>query len=108
MPQRAKKLFVPALLTNASVVYYTATNVRAIIKKLTSTNSTGTARLVTIYLGPADATHTITYQKTVLPGQTTEFFEVQNHVLENGDVLAALADVGAAANFMGSGIETDI
>jgi hypothetical protein len=112
MAQRIKRLFAPAQLTTSAATYYTATSVRMVLKKLTATNTTGTSRLVTIYLvvsgGSASATNTIIYQRTVLAGQTVEFYEAENHVLESGDFLQALADAATAVSFMGAGIETDI
>lgn len=112
MAQRSKKLFAPALLTAAFATYYTATSVRAKNLWLTVTNTTATAYLVTIAIvpsgGAASNTNTVTYQRTVLPGQTVVFYELCGHVLDNGDFISAKADTNAVVSFAGSGDEVSI
>lgn len=113
MAQRSRRLFDAAQLTNAAATYYTATNVRAKNLWLTATNPNAVAYLVTIYLiksggSATDALNAVSYQRTVLPGQTVVFYECCGHVMENGDFLQAKADTGAKVNFMGSGDEVSV
>ena len=109
MAQRSRRLWDAAQLTNAAATYYTATSVRAKNLWFTATNPNATAYLVTIYLiksgGAASASNTVTYQRTVLPGQTIVFYECCGHVLDPGDFVQAFADTGAKVTFMGSGDE---
>jgi hypothetical protein len=97
-------------LTAAAVTQYTApANTTSIIKKMTVCNTSGNARLVTIYLvpsaGAAGAANTIWSAKSVAAGATVEVFEAENHVLAAGDFVQALSDVTLTCTFAMSGIE---
>lgn len=106
----SKKLFQPAQLGVAAVTYYTVgANIRTTIDKLTFSNNTAIARLVTVYLvpsgGTASDTNTIRKTKTVPPNDTWECYEAEGHVLEAGDFIQALCDLASAVSIMGSGRE---
>lgn len=110
MTSTAKRIFTPAQLGVSAATYYTVpTNTRCVIKKLTLTNSTGTARTATVYLvpsgGTAGATNVLTSAKTIAPGQTWECIYAEDHVLESGSTLQALAEVASAITIHGSGVE---
>lgn len=112
MAQRSKRLWDATQLTAAAVTYYTATSVRCKNLWLTLTNTTATAYLATVYLiksgGSASDSNTITYQRTVLPGQTVVLYECCGHVLDNGDFIQALCNSASKLTFMGSGDEVSI
>lgn len=105
-----RRLTEGAQLTAGAVAYYTCPiNTRCIIKKLTFANPTVNARLVTVYLvpsgGTATATSTLRPPRAVGPNDTWECFEAENHILEQGDSIQALADAITAITIMASGIE---
>lgn len=99
-----------ALLTNSAVTYYTSTNIRTRLDKVTIANPTGSNRTVTMYKigsgGSASAATTISYQKSVLAGQTIDVTELEGHWLGPGDFVQALADAGSDVSLMMSGIQT--
>lgn len=107
-----KRLFDPVQLTASAVTYYTApTNTRCILKKVTVTNPTSSAaaRLVTVHIiplgGSASDSNMIVSAKPVAVGQSMDLFEVENHILNPGDFIQALADSASDVTFMGSGLE---
>lgn len=113
MAQRSRRLWDAIQLTGAVVTYYTATNVRAKNLWVTATNPNTTAYLVTIYLiktgtTASDTVNVVTYQRTILPGQTVVFYELCGHVLENGDFIQAKCDTASKIIFMGSGDEVSV
>src|ERR1039457_83003 len=98
------------VLTTSAVTEYTApVATRSIIKKVTVTNTSGTAATVTVYLvpsaGTAGAANINVSAQTIGAGQTVELYTVENHTLETGDFISALAGTGAVLNLMVSGIE---
>jgi hypothetical protein len=99
-----------AQIAAAATTYYTSDNCRTRIDKATLTNPTAVNRLVTIYKivsgGAAGDATTISYQKTVLAGQTVDVFELEGHWLENGDFIQALCDSANKVTLMMSGIKT--
>lgn len=106
----AKRLAEGSLLTVSAATYYTTpVNTKCVIKKLTCTNPTAGAVKVTIYLvpsgGSAGDANTIRKVRTVGPYEVFEVYEAEDHVLEAGDFIQALADVGGAVALMASGIE---
>ena len=109
---KLKKLFQPAQLTASAATYYTTpANTRTQIKKLTVTNPTSSAavRLVTVHLvpsgGSASDTNMIISARPVAIGQAMDLFEAENHILEPGDFIQALADAATDVTIMGSGLE---
>ncbi len=110
MATTSKKIIPGSQLGISASVYYTApANTKCIVKKLTCTNVTADARLVTIYLVPAggsgDDTNTISKTKTLAPYETWECFEAEGHVVESAGSIQALCDAATAVNIQGSGIE---
>ncbi len=112
MPITVKKLFAPAQLTGSVATYYTVpTGVRTIIKKLTVTNPTSSAavRTVTVHLvpsgGSASDTNMIVSAQPVAIGQALDLFVAENHILEQGDTIQALASAATDVSFQGSGLE---
>jgi hypothetical protein len=98
------------VLTTSAVTEYTApVATRSIIKKVTVTNTSVTAATVTVYLvnsgGTAGVTNANVQAQTVGASQTVELYTVENHTLESGDFISALAGTGAVLNLMVSGIE---
>ena len=113
MAQRSRRLWDAVQLTASVVTYYTATSVRAKNLWITATNPNAVAYLVTIYLiktggSASDSMNVVTYQRTILPGQTVIFYECCGHVLENGDFIQAKCDTASKIVFMGSGDEVSI
>ncbi len=111
----AKKLAQGADLGVAvGAIYTTPANTRTLIKKLTFTNHGAAAVTVTVHLvpsgGAANNQNMIWNAVTVpAPGvaanPTRECFEAENHVLEPGDTLQALASAATVVNAQASGIE---
>lgn len=104
------KRLTPAQLTASAATYYTgAANVQTIIKKLTFTNSTATARTVTVYLvpsgGSAGVTNILTSARAVNVNETYECFEAQGQVLNPGDLIQALSDSATAVTIAGAVVE---
>lgn len=106
----ANNIIPSAQLSASAATYYTApANTRTIIKKLTFTNTTGTARAVTVYLVPSGGTasdsNTITSTQSVPAHSTWECYEAEGHVLETGGFIQALADSATSVTVRGSGLE---
>ena len=106
----AKKIIPGTQLpTSASAQYTTPANTRTLIKKLTFTNTTTNARLVTLYLvssgGSAGSSSMLSYEKTLAPKETWEAYEAEGHILEPGDSIQAFSDAAASVTVHGSGIE---
>ena len=97
---------VPA---TATVIYTAPPNTTTIIKKVTVTNTTAAAVAITLYVvtaaGTPSAANTVTSAKPVAAGQVYEAYEVENHVLNAGDMLQALAGTAAALSLKAAGIE---
>lgn len=98
------------VLTTSAVTQYTAPGLtKAVIKKVTVTNTTGGAQSVTLYLipsgGSAGDASTNTIAATVPANSGVELYLAENHVLETGDFVQALASANSALTLMASGIE---
>lgn len=93
-----------------ATTYYTSTNSKSRLDKVTLTNPTTTDRLVTIYKlrsgGTAGDDNTISYQKTVLAGQTVDVTELEGHWLGKDGFVQALCDSATKVALMISGIRT--
>ena len=105
-----KRLIEGSQLTTGALTYYTAlSKITTRITKLTVTNTTATARTVTIYLVPnlmaAGDSSTITSVKTIGPNQSVDITEAEGHVLMTGDFIQALASAASAITLMASGLE---
>lgn len=110
MTVTAKALFEALQAPNAETTQYTApAGTRAIIDKLTGTNTTGTAANITMRIvasgGAAGAANTIVSSKTIQPGETYTFPEMVGHVLNPGDFISTLAGTAAAITIRASGRE---
>ena len=110
----AKRLIESAQIAASPAAYYSPSNCKAQIKKLTLTNTSNAPVTVSLFLmitgGTASDANTVTKTRTV-PGSsatstgTLELYEVEGHILEAGDVLAASASTAGVVNLMVSGIE---
>lgn len=110
MPVTPKRLATPAQLTTSAFSYYLVPgNTRTTIKKLTFSNSTSAARLVTVYLvpsgGTAGVTNMLCITKTVGAYDTWDCDKASGHTLEAGSTLQCLADAATAITIHASGIE---
>jgi hypothetical protein len=108
----AKRFFEGAVLTTGAVAYYTVPTdplrQKALIKKLTFTNTSGTARDVTVYLVPSGGTAgvgNLLEVRNVAAGETWSCDKAINHVLEGGDSIQAKAAAASAITATGSGAE---
>ena len=108
---------IPAsqLGTGASTLYTVPTGFRSTPKQLSATNTTPTARTITLYLvpsgGAASATNTLVSAMTIPPsgiGQISLAHLIGNQVLEAGATIQALASAAAALSVMGGGIEETV
>lgn len=106
-----RRLFDSAQLTAVAATYYTSTNCRTIVTSLLATNSTASARTVTVYIiksgGTAGVTNIVVSARTILPGQTVELLDKNKH-MEQDDFVQALADSAAAVTFHGSGYQVPL
>ena len=104
------KAIVPAQqLTNSNATYYTATNVRTIIDKMTLCNTTGGAVTVTVDLvdsgGSAGVSERVISALSINAGQTYTCPEVVGHVLNAGDSIQALCSASTSVTIRASGRE---
>ena len=101
------KTITAALIAAAAATYYTApANTRALIKKLTFTNTTAGALTVTVHLlpsgGTASATNMLVSARNIGAGETYECFEAQGQVLQAGGLIQALASAATSISIQGS------
>lgn len=100
-------LFEAKFVELADTLQYLSENVLSAIDKLTATNVTGTAALITVYLvppaGAVGAANTITITKSVVPGVPYLFPEIVGHILAAGGSLWAKAGTVSAIVLRGSG-----
>lgn len=103
------KLFAAAAVSTpaAGTLYTSATNVRTRITKLTFYNGSGGALNLTVYKvdsgGAAGATNIIAY-KTLADKETYECYAIQQHELDAGDFISAMAS-GAGIVAHGAGLK---
>lgn len=109
MAVNPKALVASQQLTNSNATYYTATNVRTIIDKMTLVNTTGGAVTATIDLvdsgGTAGASERVISARSIAAGETYTCPEAVGHILNNGDSIQGLASAGASLTFRVSGRE---
>lgn len=91
------QLVSPQTISDAITAYYTSTNVKTRIDKLTVGNPSATARTVSLYLvpsggSPSDA-NVITKTKSIAPGETWNCPDMIGQVLASGGTLRAVADL---------------
>lgn len=104
-----KSLIASQQLTNANATYYTATNVRTIIDKLTLVNTTAGAVTATIDIvdsgGTAGVTERLISARGIAAGETYTCPEVVGHILNSGDTIQGLASAAASITIRCSGRE---
>lgn len=110
MQRIPKRLINGAQLTTGAVVYYTApVSTTATISAMSVTNTTGTARTLTVHLvpaaGAADVTNEVCSARVVSPGETFNVFGAIGQSLAAGGTIQALSDAGAALTIVASGYE---
>lgn len=110
MQRLPKRLINGSQLTIAAAVYYTApVNTVATISAMSITNTTGTARTVTVHLVPsgggATASNTVCSARVVSPGETFNVFGAIGQSLAAGGTIQALADAATALTIVASGYE---
>lgn len=104
------KNLVPSVQLGVAIAtHYTATNVRAILDKVTLSNTTGGAITVDLHLvpngGSATATNKILSAKSIGANSTDTCPEVVGHVLEPGGTIQALASAATSVGLRVSGRE---
>jgi len=96
-------------LTASNVTYYTATNVRTHIDKMTLTNTTADAVTVTIDLvdsgGTAGVAERVISARSIAAGETYTCPEVVGHILNAGDSIQGLASAATSITIRASGRE---
>lgn len=113
MAQRLpKQLSAGAQLTTSAATYYTVpANTITTIAAMTLTNTTGTARTVTVYLVPSGGTagddNCILYQRVVPAGKSYNVAEAIGQTIPAGATIQALADANTAITIVASGYETN-
>lgn len=109
MAVNPKTLVSSQQLTNSNATYYTATNVRTIIDKMTVCNTTAGAVTVTIDLvdsgGSAGVTERVISARSIAAGETYTCPEVVGHILNSGDSIQGLAGAGTSITIRASGRE---
>lgn len=104
-----KALIASQQLSNANVTYYTSTNVRTIIDKLTLVNTTAGAVTATVDAvdngGAAGVTERLISARSIAAGETYTCPEVVGHVLNPGDSIQALASANTSITIRMSGRE---
>jgi hypothetical protein len=104
-----KPLIASQQLTDSNATYYTATNVRTIIDKMTICNTTAGAVTATIDIvdsgGAAGVTERLISARSIAAGETYPCPEVVGHYLSNGDTIQGLAGAAASLTIRASGRE---
>ena len=104
-----KALVSAQQLTNANATYYTATNVRTIIDKMTLCNTTAGAITATIDLvdsgGSAGVSERIISARSIAAGETYTCPEAVGHILNASDSIQGLASAATSITIRVSGRE---
>lgn len=91
-----KSLIASQLLTGSNATYYTATNVRTIIDKMTIVNTSAAAIAVTIDIvdsgGTAGTSERVISARNIAAGETYTCPEVVGHILNPGDTIQGLGN----------------
>ena len=101
------KTITAAQLTGSVVTYYTApANTRSIIKKLTFTNASAGALLITAYLvpsaGAASDANILIHEQSIGAGECWECYPAQGQVLQTGGTLQANASAATSITIQGA------
>lgn len=103
------QLVAPQQLTNASATYYTSTNIKTRIDKLSCVNTTAGAVTVTIYIVPSGgsvgASTTLTSARALAAGETWNCPDVVGQIMAAADTLRALASANTSITIMASGTQ---
>lgn len=106
-----KRLVDGSQLTTSAATYYTTpANTLTTISACSATNTTATARTVTVYLvpngGSATAANTVCSARVVAPGETFNVVGAIGQTMVAGGTLQALAEANTAISLVASGYET--
>lgn len=105
----AKVLVAPLQLATAQTTQYTATNVKAIIDKVTVTNTGASNASFNVNLvtsgGSANNGNLVIDTKTVVPNETYLCPELVGQVLDSGDFISTSASAATTLTFRVSGRE---
>ena len=112
MQRLPKRLVDGSQLTAAAATYYTTpANTLTTIAGMSITNTTGTARTVTVYLVPSGGSAAVQYcvcsARTVAPGETYNVAGAIGQTLGASGFISALADSATALTMVASGYETN-
>jgi len=103
------KVFIPSRYAASveTTQYASPSGLRSSIDKFTATNVSASAANITVRLVPsgsvAGVDNAITYQRTLVPGETYTFPELIYAVLEPGDFISTLASAASALVIRSSG-----
>lgn len=104
-----KSLISSQQLTASNATYYTATNVKTLIDKMTLVNTTAGAVTVTIDIvdsgGSAGVTERIISERSIAAGETYNCPEAVGHILNSGDTIQGLASAATSITIRCSGRE---
>ena len=102
-------LSASAELTASAATYYTSTNCKTLVTKVTIQNNGAAIRTVTFYLiktgGAAGDTNKIVNGMSLGIGETVDITALMGQILENGDFIQALADSANDVALFMSGIQ---
>lgn len=112
MQRLPKRLVDGSQLTAAAATYYTTpANTLTTIASMSVTNTTGTARTVTVYLVPSGGTAGVLYcvcsGRTIAPGETYNVAGAIGQTLSASGFISALSDSATALTLVASGYETN-
>lgn len=110
MANTAYNFVKPQYLTNAIATYYTVpTGTRAIVRKLTFTNTSASVKTVTVYWvpsgGSAGNSNKIVPSYSIAPSETWDCPFMEAHTMHAGDKLQILASDNTAVMVASSGSE---
>jgi len=105
-----RKIVPGVLITNSSTAQYTTpVNTRTLLKKVTFTNTTALARLVTVHLVTApdigEAKNIIAVTQTLAPFETWEASKIEGHVLEAASSFRSFADLTLVVSLQITAVE---
>lgn len=104
-----KKIVASQQLAVSNATYYTATNVKTIIDKMTLCNTTAGAITVTIDIvdsgGSAGVSERVISARSIAAGETYRCPEVVGHILNAGDTIQGLASAATSITIRASGRE---
>jgi hypothetical protein len=110
MAVTAMNLIEAKYASNSDTTEYTApTGTRTIIDKFTATNVDASARTISINIvssgGSVGSSNLIMKTTSISAGDTYDFTEIQNQILNEGDSISCVASAGSAIVIRASGRE---